>query len=376
MKITAVRPFVLDAGVFVKVDTDENLYGIGEAGLQKRGRAIAETVKSMEPDLVGQDPFRTEHLWQTMFRGGFFPGGNIQTSAVSAVDIALWDIKGKALGVPVYELLGGRVRDKVVCYPHNRETNQIEELLDSCRATTRDGWRFVRWGLDDPHGDAVFEPRRAVEHGVEQVKAVRRELGDEIEILIDVHTRLDPTASAEFCRAVETYRPFFVEDPVRSENPEVLRRLRQHTSVPIAVGEQWAGKWAFRQVIEEELADYCRVDLCIAGGLSEACKIAGWCETHYIALAPHNPLGPVSTAACLHLCLSSPLMGVQELPRVPGTYSTDIFPTQVPFADGHLLPPEQPGLGVEFDESHAIEAPDSPGKGYGFVREDGSYTNW
>ena len=381
MRITDVRPFVLRDGIFVKVDTDDGVYGIGEAGMQRRARAIAETVKAMRPDLVGQDPFRIEHLWQTMFRGGFFPGGGIQTSAVSAVDIALWDIKGKALGVPVYELLGGRVRDKVVCYPHNGESHRTEDLLQSCRRTTKAGWKFVRWGLVDPKGEPVFEPRRAVRHGIEQVRAVREDLGDDIEILVDVHTRLDPAAGGEFCTGVEAYRPFFIEDPVRSENPGALKLLRQHTSVPIAVGEQWAGKWAFRQVIEEELTDYCRVDLCIAGGLSEARKIAGWCETHYISLAPHNPLGPVSTAACLHLCLASPLVGVQELPRVPGTYATNVFPVQVPFADGHLLPPEIPGLGVEFDERSAAEESDAallddPGKGWGFIREDGSYTNW
>jgi len=376
MKITAVKPFVLEGGIFVKVETDAGLYGMGEAGMKRRGRAIAEVVGSMAPDLVGQDPFRIEHLWQVMFRGGFFPGGGVQTSAVSAVDIALWDIKGKALNVPVYELLGGRTRDRVVCYPHNGDPRRIEDLVASCRKTWAAGWKFARWGLVDPKNPEMLEPIRAVQHGIEQVKTVRQELGDEIEILVDVHTRLDPPASVQFCKGVEPHRPFFIEDPLRSENPASLRTLRQQTSVPIAVGEQWAGKWAFRQAIEEELMDYCRVDLCIAGGLSEARKIAGMCEAHYIALVPHNPLGPVSTAACLHLCLSSPLVGVQELPRVPGTYLRDVFPTQVPFADGHLLPPEGPGLGVEFDEEAVVEAGDRPGRGIWFWREDGSYTNW
>ena len=149
MKITAVKPFVLDAGVYVKVETDEGLYGIGEAGIKRRGRAIAEVVHSLAPDLVGADPFRIEHLWQVMFRGGFFPGGGIQTSAVSAVDIALWDIKGKALGVPVYELLGGRVRDRVACYPHNGDPRNIESLVASCEKTRQAGFKFARWGIAD-----------------------------------------------------------------------------------------------------------------------------------------------------------------------------------------------------------------------------------
>ena len=142
------------------------------------------------------------------------------------------------------------------------------------------------------------------------------------------------------------------------------------------MGEQWAGKWAFRQVIEEELTDYARIDICIAGGLTEAKKIAGWCETHYIYLAPHNPLGPVSTAACLHLCLASSLVGVQECPRPPGTTHTDVFPVQVPFADGYLQVPDRPGLGVEFNEEVAVAGEPRAGKGLWYWREDGSFTNW
>ena len=296
--------------------------------------------------------------------------------AVSAVDIALWDIKGKALNVPVYELLGGRTRDKVVCYPHNGGST-IDALVESCRQTHEAGWKFVRWGLADGADKGTFEPRRAIQHGVEQVEAVRNALGDQVNILVDVHTRLDPADSLDFCNRVAPYNPFFIEDPLRSENPASLRRLRQQTSVPLAVGEQFDSKWTFREVIEEDLMDYCRVDLCIAGGLTEARKIAGWCETHYIHLAPHNPLGPVSTAACLHLCLASSLVGVQELPRAPMSSLTDEFPVQVPFESGYLLPPEAPGLGIEFNEA-ALDAVSTQDYGAptGYLRDDGSYTNW
>lgn len=378
MKITAVKPFIASTGnFFVKVETNEGIYGIGEGGLRRRGRAMAEVIHSSESTLLGQDPFRIEYLWQRMFRGGFFPGGVIQSAAVSAVDIALWDIKGKALGVPVYELLGGRTRDKVVCYPHNGDPNSIESLVQSCQQTYEAGWRFVRWGLCDPEGDDRFEPARAVRFGIEQVKAVRETLGDDVEILVDVHTRLDPPASIEFCKGVEQYRPFFIEDPLRSENPASLKLVRQNTSLPIAVGEQFDSKWSFREAIEEDLMDYCRVDLCIAGGLTEARKITGWCEAHYIHIVPHNPLGPVSTAACLHLCLASALVGVQELPRPPMTSLTDLFPVQMPFADGYLLPPEGPGLGLEFNEDALVnDAPPPSGPPSGYQRDDGSYTNW
>ena len=272
MKITALKSFVHSSGnYFVKVETDEGVYGLGEAVLKRRGYAIAEVVKGFEPDVIGQDPSRIEHLWQVMFRGGFFPGGVIQSSAVSAVDIALWDIKGKTLGVPVYELLGGLTRDKVVCYPHIGDRDQIDTLVENCQKRMSEGWQFVRWGMSDPNGEAIdFEPSRAVRYGIEQVRAVREACGPELNICVDVHTRLDPAWSIEFCKSVEQYHPFFIEDPLRSESPQSLRELRQQTSVPIAVGEQWDSKWAFQQAIEEDLMDYCRVDLCIAGGLTEA----------------------------------------------------------------------------------------------------------
>ena len=379
MKITALKTFIAPTtgNFFVKVETDEGIYGLGEAGVIRRGTAIAEVIRSFSPDVIGQDPFRIEHLWQVMFRGGFFPGGVVQSSAVSAVDIALWDIKGKALGVPVYELLGGRTRDKVACYPHVGDKNNIDRLVANCVQRQEEGWKFARWSMSDPTDPNVFEPSRAVRYGIEQVKAVREACGDEFEICVDVHTRLDPTWVIAYCKGVEPYRPFFIEDPLRSESPQSLRLVRQNTHLPLAIGEQFDSKWKFQQVIEEDLMDYCRVDLCIAGGFTEAKKIAGWCEAHYIHLAPHNPLGPVSTAACLHLCLSSSLVGVQELPRPPMTTLTDVFPKQMPYANGHLLVPEGPGLGIEFNEDAIADAsPPEPSTGWGYRREDGSYANW
>lgn len=382
MKITAIKPILICENGrnygFVKVETDAGIYGLGEIGISSRVRAAAEVLQVFNVDLVGQDPFRIEHLWQVMFRGGFFPGGLVQTAAVSAVDTALWDIKAKALGVPVYELLGGKVRDRVVCYPHVPDLGDIDALVAACREKVDEGWKFVRWGLTDPAGAELLEPTRTVENGIEAVRAVRQSLGDEVEILVDVHTRLDPPAATRFCRGVEEFRPFFVEDPLRSENPASLKSLRQQTSVPLAVGEQFTGKWAFREVIEEELMDYCRLDISLCGGFSEARKITGWCETHYVAIAPHNPLGPVNTAASLHLCLASALVGVQELPRVPGSVLTEVFSTTVTFEDGYLMVPDAPGLGVEIDEAVATEGRFEVTEDtvHGLRRDDGSFTNW
>ena len=361
--------------LFVVVDTDEGVSGVGETGITGREFATIGAVQHLRELLVGEDPMRTEHLWQLMFRGGFFPAQHILSSAISAIDIALWDIKGKALGVPVYDLLGGRVRDKVVCYPHNvGHGNDVDELVASCRQTTEQGYKFVRWGL--PQDGQILEPRQSVNVAIEQFEAVREAIGDEIEICFDVHTRLDLPDTLRLCRAVEKYNPFFIEDPLRSENPDSFKTLRPRTAVPLAAGEQFSSKWEFRQLIEEELIDYARIDLCIAGGFTESRKIAGWCETHYIKLAVHNPLGPVSMAACLHMNLATSNFGVQEQAGQPGTVLPDVVTGQPEFEDGYLLPPSKPGLGIELDREAAKRYPFKP-RGLNLLRRvDGSVTNW
>ncbi len=379
MKITNVEAFPVWGGArnffFVVVDTDEGISGVGEAGITGRELASAAVVEHFKPILIGQDPTRIEHLWQVMFRGGFFPAGRIAAGVISAIDIALWDIRGKALGVPIYDLLGGLVRDRVVCYPHNvGHAMDVEALVDSCLASKEEGWKFVRWGL--PQDGEILEPTTSIRAALRQMEAVRKAVGDDVEICFDVHTRLDPADAIQLCRAAEQYRPFFMEDPVRSENQSTLRLIRQHTSVPIAAGEQFGNKWEFRELIENDLIDYARIDLCIVGGITEARKIAGWCETHYIKLALHNPLGPVSSAACLQLNLATSNFGVQEQPRRTGTVLTDVVPVQPEWKDGYLLPPTRPGLGIEFDRDAARKHPFQMRELPHLRRLDGSFTNW
>lgn len=378
MKITAVKPYPVCGGgrnfVFVKVETDEGIYGVGEAGLTWKELAIAEAVNHLAPMVIGEDPMRTEHIWQVMLRGAFFPGGKVVCSAMSAIDIALWDIKGKALNMPIYNLLGGLVRNKAVCYPHIGGSTP-EQIAENAKKRVEEGWKFVRFGLGDTGGN-ILEPSRAVRKTITLFEAIRNAVGNEIEICLDIHTRLDPPDTITLCRALEQYRPYFLEDPLRSENPASFHQLRRHVAVPIAAGEHFATKWEFRELIEEELINYARIDLCIVGGITEARKIAGWCETHYINIAPHNPLGPVSTAACLHLDLASTNFGVQELPTKPRTSFKDVFPVQVEWKDGYLLPPERPGLGVEFDEESAKKLPYKETIPPRFYREDGALTNW
>jgi galactonate dehydratase len=377
MKISDVKVYLAKEWrtfLFVVVETDEGISGLGEAGITGRELAVQGAIEHFKPLLIGQDPFRSEYIWQMLFRGGFFPAQRILTAAIAAIDIALWDIKGKALGVPVYELLGGRARDKVLTYNHNRGET-VEELVESCQRSVAEGWKVLRWGLAH-HGGNTIEPRPAVLRAIQEAQAIREAVGDGIEIAIDVHTRLNLADALWLCQELESSRPYFVEDPLRVENAQSYRNLRSRTNVPLAVGEQYSSKWEFKQIIEEELTDYARVDLCVCGGITEAKKIAGWCETHYIDLAVHNPIGPVATAAFLHLCLSCPNFAVQELPRRPGESLPEAVLNQPEWENGYLLPPTKPGLGVELDMEALKRHPFEPVELPHLRRADGSVANW
>lgn len=370
MKITEVKTFPIFYGsrtyLILKIETDEGIYGVGEFGITWKEQAGIGAIQHMSSDLIGQDPLNTERIWQTLFRGDFFPGGRINMAAQSAIDIALWDIKGKALNQPVYMLLGGKLRDRVPCYTGAN--------ANSAQARVAEGWKYLRFSVSAK--DGILEPSIAVRETIDQFAAIRESVGPDIGICLDVHTRLDPPDTIRLGRNLESYNPFFIEDPIRCENAQTYRLLRQHIHCPLAVGEHYATKWEFRQIIEEELADYARIDLCIVGGLTEARKVANWCETHYIKIVPHNPLGPISTAACLHLDLATDNFAVQEGGMVGRPVMEDLFPVQVPYEAGHLLPPDQPGLGIEFDEGATKKYPFRMEHGPRLHREDGSLTNW
>ena len=385
MKVTAIKSYPIadeDGRGYhiVKVETDEGIHGLGEVGIRSWGAAIEKALEHLSELVIGQDPFSTERLWQHMFRSSFFPADKVYTCAISAIDIALWDIKAKAVGIPVYKLLGGPVRDKVVCYPHT-QGRTTAELVENCKQVVAEGWKFVRWGQPDSGGSeggsGRLEPVQSIRAAEEQMALVREAVGPDIQLCLDAHTRLDTAHVIQMCKALEPYRPYFIEDPLRSENPGSYRTLARHVSLPIAAGEQWSSKWAFREVIEEELISYARIDLCIVGGLTEALKITHWCETHYIDIVPHNPLGPVSAAACVALCMASTNVGVQEMPRRPGSFGTDLFPKQIGWEDGYAFAPDEPGLGVELDEELAKSRRREPGGWPPMLRRnDGAFTNW
>lgn len=399
MKITDVQCFPVQAPgrtlVPIVVETDEGIIGLGEAGLQRRWRAVVGAVQHIKPTLIGQDPTRIEYLWQRMFRGGFYPGDRLIGSTIAGIDIALWDIKGKALGVPVYQLLGGRVRDYVQCFlaPTYRASLAIaaadpkdcfrvmttadltpEGTARLAREALSEGHRYFRIG-PDAEGDR-FDARRSVRRLVAQLHAVRDALGADIELMVDAHARLSPDEAAWFCKEVEPLGLFLVEDAIRSEHIAGYRRLRQQTTVPLAAGEQWANKWEFRQPIEEELIDFVRIDICVAGGLTEARKIAAMAETHLIKILPHNPLGPVCTAASLHLDLACDNAGPQEVVFPPATMLPDVFECAFTLDGTQLTVPDSPGIGVTFNREAAARYPAQMTEPPHFHRPDGSYTNY
>jgi galactonate dehydratase len=379
MKITGWEVLTLpdrgDAMMLVVVDTDEGIHGIGEVGIRSRQRAVAGGLDHLGELITGEDPLRTEHLWQVMFRSGFYPADRILTSAIAALDVALWDIRGKALGLPVHQLLGGPVRDHVPCYVHVGDgMADRPRFLERCRALVAEGWRHLRFSV--PHDDAVLDERRTLRLGIELFHQVREVVGDDVELILDVHTRLDPPEAVTLCREIETARPYFVEDAIRAEHPETYRMLRTRTGVPLAAGEQFASKWDFARLIEAELIDYARVDVAIAGGLTEAWKIAAACETHYVKLATHNPLGPVTAASSLQLNLASPSAAIQEHQSEPDPELAALFTARPSVVPGRVLRSDLPGLGVDIDRERARAYRAEPRELPHLHKPDGSFTNW
>jgi galactonate dehydratase len=396
MKITDIQVHPVQAPgrtlVIVEVHTDAGLVGVGEGGLQRRWKAIDGAITHLKRWLVGQDPARIEYLWHRIARGGFYPADKLIGSALAGIDIALWDIKGQALGVPVYELLGGRCRDHVEVFGHAgyftdgeteeekwlerriRQEYRPDDVAHLARRHVERGVKYFR--LNAPVRENTLDSRWSIRTLVKQLETVRDTVGDDLELLVDLHARFTLEESLYFCHAVEPLRMFIVEDPVRSEHVEPYRILRQNTSVPIAAGEQWANKWEFRAAIENQWIDYARVDICIAGGLSEAKKIAALAETHLIKLLPHNPLGPLCTAASLHLDLAIDNAGPQEVLVHPTKSLPDVFKCDFTLENERLSVPTSPGIGVKFNAEAARRFPAEMTEPPHFHRPDGSYTNY
>lgn len=391
MKITAVIAYPCWVGVrnqlVVKIETDEGIYGLGESGLSGRELAVVGALEHFREFLIGQDPLQRGRIWQQLYRSQYFEGGRVLLAAQSAIDIALYDIAGKALGVPVYQLLGGAQREFVPCFA-TAGGGSAEQMLASCQMLFDRGWKVIRTMPITPAGtpEDVFEPRETLGPTATALARVRETLGPDLTLGIDYHHRLTPAETISFIERMPRGTLDFIEEPIRDESPEAYAALRKQTVVPFAVGEEFASKWQFLPFIEQHLTDFARVDICNVGGFTEALKVAGWAEAHYIDLMPHNPLGPVCTAATIHLAAAVPNFAWLEV-RVTesenlyagktGENDADLlFPTQ-PRLKGSGFPlPTAPGLGLEFDEERARHQTWKFWEAPHLRRRDGSVTNW
>ncbi len=341
MRITKLETFLVQPRwLFLKVHTDVGLVGWGEPVVEGRAKTLATAIEELGEYLIGKDPRDIAHHWQAMYRHAFYRGGPVLTSAISGVDMALWDIKGKALGVPVYEMLGGPTRGKVRVYAHVR--NDVE-LLKQKKA---EGFRAFKTGVLNSTRSGIVAPPSFIRQAAEAFAALRAAGGDDVDIGIDFHGAIGPQNAKLLIKAYEPYQPMFIEEPVNCQNVDLMAEIARGTHLPIATGERIFTKWGFREILEKGAATILQPDLCHAGGISEVRLIAGMAEAYYAAIAPHNPLGPISLAAGLQIAAAIPNFMCQEQVSLGEGYLKRPFVVR----NGYIDVPLGPGLGIEVDE--------------------------
>ena len=341
IKITKLETILVQPRwLFLKIHTDAGIVGLGEPVVEGRAETVATAIKEVEPYLVGKDPRQVTHHWQAIYRHAFYRGGPVLTSALSGIDMALWDIKGKALGVPVYELLGGPTRSKIRLYQQVRTPADIRAGVAAGFTAFKTGPQFRR------RYPRYIETLSQVNHAVEQFAALRKAGGDDVDIGIDFHGKVSPATAKLLIKGLEPYQPMFIEEPVNCQNHDLMAEIARCTHLPIATGERVFTKWGFREVLEKKAATVLQPDLCHAGGITECRLIAGMAEAYYATIAPHNPLGPISLAAGIQLAASIPNFLCQEHRTLGDGYLKKPFIVKGGFVDL----PTGPGLGIELDE--------------------------
>lgn len=401
LKITDIKAYPTWVGhrnqLLVKIETNEGIYGWGESGLSGRELAVVGAINHYREFLIGQDPRQIGRIWQEVYRSQYFEGGRVLLAALSAIDIALYDIVGKALNVPIYQLLGGKQRDVVPCFATTGGST-VEELIEKVQMLVDLGWECIRVGPastksvsridrravrganeqdDDPF---LFEPRQSIAVTAEWLTKLREAVGLGPVLGIDYHHRLNVAEAASFCQRMPVGTLDFLEEPIRDETPEAYEVLRTMTSVPFAIGEEFASKWQFLPYIERGITNFARVDVCNVGGITESMKVAGWAEAHYIDLMPHNPLGPICAAATVHVAAASANFSWLEMRVTPGEnltgYHEELFPTQLKLEGTSIPVPTTPGLGVEVNEEEIKKQSFKFWEAPHLHRHDGSVTNW
>lgn len=387
MKITRFSTLVVNARlrnwVFVKVETDEGVTGWGEATLEWHTQAVVGAVADLEPFLIGMDPRRIEHVFQTATRQPFWPKGLIGMSALSGIEQACWDIAGKALEVPVFELLGGRVRDHVRLYDHLGGGEPTAMYTDDApEAMAQRATESVAAGFDAIKVMTV--PRSRPLEGGEALRRcdammgeIRDAVGPDVDIMVDFHGRTLPEQAIRFANVLAPYEPLFIEEPVLPGDVTGLARVARAVSpTPVAAGERLVGRRDVRPLLEQAAVAVLQPDLCHTGGLWEGRKIAALAETYNVSMAFHNPLGPISTAAAIHLAFATPNFLLQEQLRSDVPWRDDVCQVPFPIRNGRALPTDRPGLGVEIDEHAAAAHPHEPEEILRWWHDDGAVADW
>lgn len=382
MKITALQTFLVPPRwLFLKIETDAGVSGWGEPVIEGRARTVEAAVKELETYLVGKDPRFIEDHWTVMHRGGFYRGGAIMMSAIAGVDQALWDIKGKALGVPVHELLGGKLRDKIKVYSWIGG-DRPSEVASGAKEIVAKGFKALKMNATEEL--QIVDSHDKIDAAVERVAMVREAVGPHVGIAVDFHGRVHRPMARILVKELEPYRLMFIEEPVLSEHREALREIAALGSAPIALGERLFSRWDFKSVFEEGVVDIIQPDLSHAGGITECRKIAAMAEAYDVAVAPHCPLGPIALAACLQLDAVSYNAFIQEQSLgihynvandvLDYARNQDVFR----YEDGYVAIPSGPGLGVEVDEDYVRQRAREGHDWHTPVwrHEDGSFAEW
>lgn len=384
MKITDVKSFLVHTTpvsrnqgggrnwVIVKVETDQGIHGIGEAYSCGPDEATAAVIKDFKSWLVGQDPRNIEHLYATMYNFARFPGGSVVNSAISGIEHALWDISGKAVGLPVYMLLGGKVREKIRLY-QSAGGGSPSEVAESAKALVEKyGYTAIKMSPHMP-GTNRLPYNQVTRMAGERVGAVRKALGPDVDIGVDIHAKFFEVIRAiRLAKEIEPYHPMWLEEPLRPENTDAMAKLAAHVNIPLASGECNYTKHEFREIVAAQCLDIIQPDICACGGLLEMKKIAALAEAHYIMVAPHNPMGPIATTVNVHFAASTPNFKILEYRPDNTSPRSDVLKEPLMVKDGYITVPNKPGLGIELDEEAIKKFPPRPWhRGFDY-REDGS----
>ncbi|XPF94546.1 mandelate racemase/muconate lactonizing enzyme family protein [Colwellia sp. RE-S-Sl-9] len=384
MKITNIKAYGFWAGFrnvcLVKVETDEGFYGWGESGLSGREKAVMGAVEHFREFLIGKDPTNISALWQEMYRSQYFEGGRVLSAAIAAIDIALHDLVAKSLNIPVYQLLGGKQRDRIPLFA-TTVAPMGPELVDDVLRLKNEGWQVIRTTTGQA-GDAekaeLFDPRKSISQAAIWLTKAREALGPEITLGIDYHHRLSVPETASFIQRMPVGTIDFIEEPIRNESPTAYQALRQMCDIPLAIGEELTSKWDFAPYTETGLTNFGRVDICNAGGFTESMKIAALCELHYIDMMPHNPLSPICAAASIHYCAAIPNVAWLELPPYDGdlTDYDRYFVNRPEVINNAFNVSDSPGLGIDVNEDEIKDLTFKYWEAPRLYKSDGSYTNW